>query len=356
MPKALIAMSGGVDSSVAALLMKQSGFDCTGVNMRLISNEDIGDDGDKSCCSLDSIEDARSVCRRIGIPFHVFNFTDTFKEKVIDKFILSYENGYTPNPCIDCNRYLKFSKLFQRMEELSCNFVVTGHYARVGYDEKTGRYTLSKAVDAKKDQSYVLYNLTQEQLSHLKLPLGEYTKPEIREIAEQNGFVTASKSDSQDICFVPDGDYGSFIERYTGKKYEKGDFTLSDGTFLGKHEGIIRYTLGQRKGLGVPYAHRLYVTGKDFENNRVILGTEEDLYSSHLTASDVNWVSIEKPTSPIRAQVKVRYSQSQADALITPLDNNRVKVEFDTPQRAVTKGQAAVFYDGDLVLGGGMIE
>lgn len=355
MPKALIAMSGGVDSSVAAYIMKERGYDCIGATMRLFSNEDIGECGDKACCSLDCVEDARSVCRRLGIPYHVFNFSADFKDKVINKFISSYENGCTPNPCIDCNRYLKFDKLFLRMRELSCDCVVTGHYAISAFDEKSGRYTLSKAHDRKKDQSYVLYSMTQEQLKHTVFPLGGMSKDETRAVAQANGFVNAARKDSQDICFVPDGDYGSFIEKYTGKSYPEGDF-IFEGKPIGRHRGIIRYTPGQRKGLGVPYTRRLYVTGKDFEHNCVILGDESELYVSTLTACDVNWVSIPCPESPIRAQVKVRYSQNQTDALITPLEDGKVRVDFDTPVRAVTKGQAAVFYDGDLLLGGGTIE
>lgn len=353
--RALIAMSGGVDSSVAAYLMQQAGFQCTGATMRLYDNEDIGALRESTCCSLEDVEDARSVAYRLGMPYYVFNFTGDFRQKVMDKFVRCYECGATPNPCIDCNRYLKFDKLFQRMRELLCDCVATGHYAVVGFDEKSGRYTLSKSKDLKKDQSYVLYSLTQEQLAHTVFPLGLMSKDETRAIAHENGFVNASKRDSQDICFVPDGDYGAFIERYSGKTYPDGDFVL-DNKPIGRHRGIIRYTLGQRKGLGVPYTRRLYVIGKDFENNSVILGDESDLYVSSLTAGDVNWVSIACPAAPCRAQVKVRYSQNQTDAVVTPLDDGRVRVDFDVPVRAVTKGQAAVFYDGDLLLGGGTIE
>ena len=261
--KALIAMSGGVDSSVAAFFIKEKGFECMGVTMKLYDNEDIGISREKTCCSLDDIEDARSVARRLGMPYYVFNFKDEFEEKVIDKFIQTYEQGGTPNPCIDCNRYLKFEKLMQRMAELKYDYVVTGHYADV--EEKGGRYYLKKGKDLSKDQSYVLYSLTQEQLAHTLFPLGQYSKDEIREIAEREGFINARKHDSQDICFVPDGDYAKFIEQHKGVKYQSGNFIDINGKVLGKHSGIIRYTIGQRKGLGLAAGHPVYVISKDLK-------------------------------------------------------------------------------------------
>ena len=250
MAKALIAMSGGVDSSVAAYLMQQRGFDCTGITLKLFDSETDAAPGEKTCCSLDDVEDARSVCRRLGIPHFVYNFKDSFTENVIARFIRAYETGCTPNPCIDCNRYIKFDKLIRRAEELDFDCVVTGHYARVEYDDSCGRWLLKKACDLSKDQSYVLYSLTQRQLSKTAFPLGEMTKDETRKLAEQTGFVNARKHDSQDICFVPDGDYARFIEEYTGKTYPNGDFVDESGKVLGEHKGIIRYTVGQRKGLG----------------------------------------------------------------------------------------------------------
>ena len=350
--KAIIAMSGGVDSSVAAFLMKEKGFDCIGATMKLYDNEDISVSKEKTCCSLDDIEDARAVARRLSMPYYVFNFKDEFREKVIDKFISTYENGGTPNPCIDCNRYLKFKKLFQRMEELEYDYVVTGHYAKVV--EKDGWFYLKKAVDDTKDQSYVLYSLTQNQLSHILLPLGEYSKAEIRELAEEQGFLNARKKDSQDICFVPDGDYAAFIEGYTGKTYPAGNFIDKQGNVLGQHQGIIRYTNGQRKGLGVAFGKPMYVTDKDINHNTVTLCTNEELFSDELTADDFNWL-IPDPAKEIKCKARVRYNMKEQPATAYILEDGRVKIVFDAPQRAITKGQAVVLYDEDTVLGGGTI-
>jgi tRNA-specific 2-thiouridylase len=345
-------MSGGVDSSVAAFLMKSAGHDCIGATMKLYDNEDIGVSREKTCCSLDDIEDARSVCRRLGMPYYVFNFRDEFDEKVIKKFITTYENGGTPNPCIDCNRYLKFAKLFQRMRELEYDFVVTGHYAVTEY--KDGRYYLRKAADNTKDQSYVLYSLTQEQLAHIQFPLGAYTKSQIRDIAEEQGFLNARKKDSQDICFVPDGDYARFIEKYTGKSYPEGDFIDINGNVIGRHNGIIRYTNGQRKGLGMSFGQPMYVADKNIENNTVTLCTDDELFSSELTAEDFNWIYPE-PEEAISCNAKIRYNMTEQSAKALILPDGKVKVVFDKPQRAITKGQSVVLYDGDYVLGGGTI-
>lgn len=353
--KAIIAMSGGVDSSVAALLMKNSGYECIGATMKLYTNEDAGVSREKGCCSLSDVEDAKSVAHRLGMLHYVFNFTDKFRECVIDRFVKSYENGQTPNPCIDCNRYLKFDKMLLRMKEIDFDYIVTGHYARVEYDEKTNKYLLKKAVDDTKDQSYVLYMLTQEQLAHIKFPLGAYTKKEIRKIAEENNFVTAHKSDSQDICFVPDGDYASFIERYLGKSFPQGDFVLRDGTVLGKHKGIIHYTLGQRKGLGVSYTKPLFVCEINTETNNVVLGDNADLFTDTLKAENVNIISGEDFSSPVRCKAKIRYKHEEQPATAFVDENGILNVKFDEPQRAVTKGQAVVLYDGDTVLGGGEI-
>lgn len=350
--KVIIAMSGGVDSSVAAFLMKEKGFDCIGATMKLYDNDEIGISREKTCCSLDDIEDARAVARRLSMPYYVFNFKEEFEEKVIRKFISTYENGGTPNPCIDCNRYLKFEKLFQRMNELEYNYVVTGHYARI--EENDGWFYLKKAVDDTKDQSYVLYSLTQYQLSHILFPLGEYTKNEIRDIAEKQGFLNARKKDSQDICFVPDGNYTDFIERYTGKKYPPGDFVDINGKPIGKHQGIIRYTNGQRKGLGVAFGQPMYVAGKNIEKNTVTLCTNEELFSKELKAVDFNWI-IPNPQNEIKCSARVRYNMREKPATAYINDDNSVNVVFDEPQRAITRGQAVVLYDGDIVLGGGTI-
>lgn len=355
MEKALIAMSGGVDSSVASLLIKEKGYDCTGITMKLYDNDDIGEKNTNTCCSDDDIADARAVCHKLGIPYYVFNFRDSFNEQVIARFIKAYENGSTPNPCIDCNRYIKFDRLMLRMKELNMDYVVTGHYARIEYDENLGRYILKKAVDDSKDQSYVLYSLTQEQLKHTLFPLGSMNKTEVRKIAEENGFINAKKHDSQDICFVPNGKYAEFIEQYTGKKYEKGDFVDRNGNVLGEHKGIIRYTIGQRKGLGLALPAPMYVCEKDLINNKVILGSNEDLFSSELDADNLNLITRDKITEPIRVKAKVRYNQKEQPATVVQTDDDRIHIVFDEPQRAISKGQAVVLYDGDTVVGGGTI-
>ena len=353
--KALIAMSGGVDSSVAAYLTQQAGFQCTGATMRLFDNSILGQDQESTCCSLDDVEDARSVARRLGFPFYVFNFKDDFEEKVIQKFIRCYECGATPNPCIDCNRYLKFDHLLRRGYELGCDCVVTGHYARIRQDENTGRYLLYKAVDLSKDQSYVLYSLSQEQLAHTRFPLGEMTKAEARVIAEEQGFINARKHDSQDICFVPDGDYVAFMERYTGKKYTPGDYLDLQGNVVGRHKGAVSYTLGQRKGLNLAMGTPVYVCAKDMERNTVTVGPNEALFSTTLRATDWNWFPFPELTEPIRVSAKARYNQQPQPATVYPEQDSYARVVFDQPQRALTPGQAVVLYDGDMVVGGGTI-
>lgn len=355
MKKALVAMSGGVDSSVAAYLMKKNGYECIGATMRLFDNEDVGISSEKACCSLSDVDDARSVAFTLDIPYYVLNFTDKFEETVINKFIYSYENGLTPNPCIDCNRYLKFEKLYSRAKEIGYDYVVTGHYARTCYDEKIGRYLLKKAVDENKDQSYVLYSLTQDQLKHTLFPLGGLTKPEVRKIAEENGFINAEKHDSQDVCFVQNQTYAEFIEQRTGKKYTSGNFIDVNGNVLGKHNGIIRYTVGQRKGLGLSFSEPMYVKCVNPHDNTVTLAKEAELYRDTLYATDVNLISVAKIDEPLRVKAKIRYRQTEQPATVTQIDENNLKVVFDVPQRAVTKGQAVVFYDGDIVVGGGTI-
>lgn len=354
--KAIIAMSGGVDSSVAAYLMKKQGFDCMGVTMKLFANEDIGIPREHSCCSLDDVEDARSVARTLGIPYYVFNFSDRFREDVIDRFIDAYENGRTPNPCIDCNRYLKFDKLYRRARELDRDYVVTGHYARVEWEEVSGRYLLKKAADAEKDQSYVLYALTQEQLAHTRFPLGGMTKTEVRRIAEEAGFMNARKHDSQDICFVQNGSYADFIEEHTGKQYPEGDFVDRDGHILGRHRGVIRYTVGQRRGLGLALPEPMYVCAVNPSDNTVVLGRESELYTRELVAKDINLITLPAIDKPMRVKAKVRYRQPETWATVTQTDDDTIRVVFDEPQRAVTKGQAVVLYDGDTVVGGGTIQ
>ena len=353
--KALIAMSGGVDSSVAAFLTQQAGFDCIGVTMRLYDNVPDETTDSNTCCSLEDVEDARSVARRLGMPFYAFNFKADFREKVIDRFIHCYECGLTPNPCIECNRHLKFDHLLRRGMELGCDYVVTGHYARIKQDEATGRYILYKAADPSKDQSYVLYSLTQEQLAHTIFPLGELSKSEAREIAEAQGFINARKRDSQDICFVPDGDYVAFMERYLGKSYQPGDFLDFKGNVVGKHQGAVRYTLGQRKGLGLAMGEPVYVCAKNMEKNTVTVGPNEALYSATLIAEDWNWFPFPALTEPLRITAKARYNQPPQPATVYPEPDGAARVVFDAPQRALTPGQAVVLYDGDMVVGGGTI-
>ncbi len=337
--KAIIAMSGGVDSSVAALLMKNEGYTCVGATMQLYSEGDC--------------KDAKSVADKLGMPFYIFPLKEEFKERVINKFIECYEQGKTPNPCIECNRKLKFGVMMDKMRELDADFVVTGHYAKVTFEN--GEYKLKKAVDESKDQSYFLHMLTQEQLKHIKFPLGEYTKLQIREIAEENGLVTARKKDSQDICFVPDGDYVNFIREYNGKDYPKGLFMHKDGFSLGEHKGIVNYTVGQRKGLGIAYKNPLYVLNIDPETNNVILGDNEDLFTDTVVAKNVNIISGKTLTEPIRCNARVRYRHKEQPATAWQDENGILHVKFDEPQRAITKGQSVVLYDGDTVVGGGEI-
>ena len=353
MKRALIAMSGGVDSSLAAKLMQDDGYECIGCTMRLFHNEDAGLERSRTCCSLEDVEDARSVAYELGMRFYVFNFTDDFRNTVIRRFVESYQNGITPNPCIDCNRYMKFGKLFDRAKILDCDCVVTGHYARI--EERDGRYVLKKAIDSTKDQSYVLYAMTQDQLAHTRFPLGDLCKTHVRALAEQNGFVNADKPDSQDICFVPNGDYAHIIELQTGCKAAAGNFVDRCGNVLGTHRGVIHYTIGQRKGLGIAAGEPLYVCRICPQSNTVVLGRNEDLFSTEADAADFNWISGESLKQAIRCKVKIRYRQAEQWATVTPCDEHDVHISFDDPQRAVTPGQAAVLYDGDIVLGGGTI-
>ena len=351
--KVLVAMSGGVDSSVTAGLLTELGNECVGCTMKLYNNEDAGIPREHTCCSLDDVEDARSVAHRLGMPYYVFNFSDDFKEKVIDKFVSEYLRGFTPNPCIDCNRYMKFDQLFERADILGCDHIATGHYARI---EKCGdKFLLKKAVDLSKDQSYVLWNMTQKQLSRTLFPLGELNKTETRDIAQRYGFINADKPDSQDICFVPDGDYGTVIEKYTGKESLPGNFIDSKGNVLGKHNGIIRYTIGQHRGLGISLGAKFYVTAIDAKNNTVTLGKSEELMSKGAVVSDFNFIGGEAPAGKFKCKAKVRYRQTEQDAVAEVKENGDVAVIFSDLQRAVTRGQSAVLYDGDTVIGGGTI-
>ena len=343
----LVAMSGGVDSSVAALLLGKKGYDVSGMMLRLWANDAEG--------TPESEADAKRVCDALGIPFSVCDYQREFKETVIASFISAYENGETPNPCVTCNRHVKFEFMLREADKLGIEKIATGHYAKVEYDGERGRYIVKKAADDKKDQTYMLALLTQEQLSRILFPLGDLTKSEIRELAEENKLASAHKKDSQDICFIPDGDYVKFIEEQTKKTYPIGNFTDTFGNVLGTHKGQIRYTTGQRKGLGIALGAPMYVLRKSTATNEVVLGTNEQLFSDECTVTNLNPIAVSSFTVPFHAEVKIRYSHKATSAWVYPMDNGNVTVKFDEPQRAVTSGQTAAFYDGDILLGGGKI-
>lgn len=354
--KVMVAMSGGVDSSVAAVILLEKGHDVIGVTMQIWQDREKEDAKyETGCCSLSVVEDARRVANKLSIPYYVLNFKDKFKEKVIDYFVNEYLEGRTPNPCIACNRHIKFDALLNKAVSMGIDYIATGHYARVDLDNNTGRYILKKAVNPKKDQSYVLYNLTQEQLSRTLFPVGEYSKDEVRKMAEKYELPVAQKPDSQEICFVEDNDYGRFISDYTDFKPQPGYFVDTRGNILGKHKGIIHYTVGQRKGLGIAFGKPMYVVGIDAENNTVILGDENEVLSRTLIAGDLNFISIPAVDKEMRVNAKIRSTAKEAAAIIYPLEDGKVKVVFDSPQRAITPGQSVVFYDGDVVVGGGVI-
>lgn len=352
--KALVAMSGGVDSSVTAKLLIGQGYDCTGINMRLFSDPRAEACG-KSCCSMKDAQDAARVADALGMPFYIEYCTEEFRRFVMDKFVRAYLHGITPNPCIDCNRFLKFDLLLDKALSHGCDYIATGHYARILYDGESGRFTLHKALDPARDQSYVLYMLTQQQLGHILFPLGEMYKRDVRKLAEEDGFSNADKPDSQDICFVPDGHYSDFITSYTGKRLLPGDFVDEEGHVLGRHKGLARYTIGQRRGLGIASERPWYVKAFDMEKNEVILAREEALFHKTLTACEFQWLSIAKPSSSVRCLAKIRYRHTEQEAEVFVTGKDEVKVVFDEPQRAITRGQAVVLYDGTMVLGGGTI-
>ena len=343
MEKALIAMSGGVDSSVAAYLMQEAGFACVGGTMRMCETP------------ADPTSDAQKIADKLGIPLHIFDGTREFAVCVMEPFIHSYESGDTPNPCIVCNKTIKFGLLLQKALESGCDCIVTGHYAQIRRDLETGRYLLQKAVDENKDQTYFLACLSQEQLSRIRLPLGNLSKEQVRKIAEEQGFINARKRDSQDICFIPDGDYKAFMERYTGKQYPGGDYLDMTGNVVGRHAGAVGYTLGQRKGLGIAMGEPVYVCAKDMQANTVTVGPDAALFSKTLWADGWNWGPFPSLTEPLRVLAKVRYRHKAQPATVYPEENGIARVEFDEPQRAITTGQAVVLYDGDTVVGGGTI-
>ena len=352
--RAAVAMSGGVDSSVAALLLAQAGWACTGVTLRLYAGADAAPDGARTCCSLEDVEDARAVARRLGIRHYTFNFTEAFERDVIGRFVQGYLAGETPNPCIDCNKHIKFSALLRRAQLMGCTHVATGHYARI-VRGANGRMLLQTGLDAGKDQSYMLYGMTQRELAHTLFPLGALTKAEVRALALENGFGNARKRDSQDICFVPDGDYAAFIRRYAGKEFPPGAFVGTQGQVYGQHKGIIHYTVGQRKGLGLSFPQPMFVKELDVEKNRVVLAKAEELFSQEVIARDINFISVESIPAPLRVKARVRYRQKEQPATVLQTGPCELRVVFDQPQRAVTPGQSLVLYDGDTVVGGGKI-
>jgi len=344
----VVGMSGGVDSSVAAYLLKEKGYNVIGVTMQIWQEEESG------CCGLSAIEDARRVAHDLGIPYYVMNFRSEFKEKVVDYFIDEYLNGRTPNPCIACNRYVKWESLLKRSRDIGADYIATGHYARIDKLEN-GRYSLKRSATLAKDQTYALYNLTQDQLKHTLMPVGEYTKEEIRQIADKIQLLVANKPDSQDICFVPDGDYAGFIEKTLDTELPIGNFVTTDGKVLGPHKGITHYTVGQRKGLGLALGYPAFVVEIRPETNEVVIGSHEDSLSNYVRANRLNFMSIEDLEGELRVWAKIRYNHKGAWCTIKKTGDDEVLCTFEEQQRAITPGQAVVFYDGDYVLGGGTI-
>jgi len=350
-------MSGGVDSSVAVALLKDKGYDVVGATMQIWPSNSPGTERVDGCCGLDAVADAKKVAYKLDIPHYVMNFRDIFGEKVISNFCDEYNRGRTPNPCIRCNEHIKFDALLQRAKELDADFVATGHYARIERDGVSGRYILRKGVDRSKDQSYVLYVMTQDQMKHVLMPLGNFTKQNVRKLARERGLPVAEKAESQEICFIPDDDYRSFLKEHLPQAAKPGPILDKQSKVLGQHRGVLLYTIGQRRGLGISAREPLYVTAIDPQRNAIIVGTKEEVYSDELIAADLNWIAIESLEQPIEVKAKIRYLHQEADAVVTPIfGGERALVRFKEPQMAVTPGQAIVFYHGEIVVGGGTIE
>lgn len=352
--KVLVGMSGGVDSSVAAYLLKEQGYEVIGATMQIWQDDEEFIEREGGCCSLSAVADARRVANKIGIPFYVMNFKDAFKKNVIDYFVDEYMEGRTPNPCVACNKFIKFSSFLDKAMTLGIDYVATGHYAII--EKQNNRYIIRKSEDDKKDQSYALYNLTQFQLERTLMPCGQYKKSEIREIAKDIGLRVHNKKDSQEICFIPDNDHGKYIKNRFPSKVRQGNFVDKSGNILGTHKGIVYYTIGQRKGLDIAFGKPMYVVDINPFRNEVVLGNLDDLLNTELIAKDVNYIPFDNLKEPMEVEAKIRYSQIPSKAVITPLENDKVKVNFNEKQRAITKGQSVVFYKDDLLIGGGIIE
>lgn len=354
--RVVAAMSGGVDSSLAAALLKKEGYDTVGVTFRMWPKEECGSSFGRACCNLEAVTRARAVAGDLRIPYYVVDFSADFKKEVIDYFCAEYLKGLTPNPCIICNARIKFGKLLEKARSLSASHIATGHYANVSYDKKTGRYLLKEGKDKAKDQSYFLFGLSQEQLASAIFPLGKMTKDKVRSLAKKMKVRTFNTVSSQDICFIRDLDYAEYIKKKTGVEIKPGDIADKHGKVLGRHKGIPFYTIGQRRGLGIAHTEPLYVTGIDIDRNRIVVGPRADVMKKSLAAERMNWIAIESLTKPIKVKAMIRYNHKKADAVVTKTGKDSVRVEFKEAQAAPTPGQAVVFYDKDVVVGGGWIK